>query len=74
MFPARAVASVVGLGGMAGAVGGMLIAKVVSYLLESTGNYSIPFAMTGSAYRLALATVQILAPELTMAPAAVREV
>lgn len=74
MFPARAVASVVGLGGMAGAVGGMLIAKVVSYLLESTGNYSIPFVMAGSAYLLALAIVQILAPELTMASAAMREV
>jgi hypothetical protein len=41
---------VVGLGGMAGAVGRMLIAKVVSYLLESTGNYAIPFVIAGSAY------------------------
>jgi len=73
MFPARAVASVVGLGLTAGAVGGMLIAKVVSYLLESTGNYAIPFAIAGSAYLLALAIIQVLAPELTRAPAAVRE-
>lgn len=29
LFPRRAVGSVVGIGGMAGAVGGMLIAKIV---------------------------------------------
>src|SRR5205085_8407658 len=34
LFPRRAVGSVVGIGGMAGAVGGMLIAKVVGYVLE----------------------------------------
>lgn len=66
MFPARAVASVVGLGLMAGAIGGMLIAKVVSYLLESTGNYGIPFVIAGSAYLLGLAVIQILAPKLAM--------
>jgi MFS transporter, ACS family, hexuronate transporter len=73
MFPARAVASVVGLGLTAGALGGMLIAKVVSYLLESTGNYAIPFVMAGSAYLLALAVIQILAPGLAMARFGVRE-
>ena len=34
LFPRKAVASVVGIGGMAGAASGMIIAKVVSYILQ----------------------------------------
>ena len=64
MFPRKAVASIVGIGGMAGALGGLLIAKVVSYFLEWTGSYSIPFFIAGSAYLVALGLVQILAPGL----------
>src|ERR1035438_1308146 len=64
MFPSRAVASVVGIGGMAGAVGGMLIAKVVGYVLQSTNSYMIPFLIAGSAYLLALGSIQILAPSI----------
>ncbi|HXY48775.1 MAG TPA: MFS transporter [Terriglobales bacterium] len=68
MFAKRAVASVVGIGGMAGAVGGMLIAKVVSYLLQWTGSYTIPFVIAGSAYLLALGIIQALVPTLAPAP------
>jgi ACS family hexuronate transporter-like MFS transporter len=64
MFPTRAVASVVGIGGMAGALGGMLIAKVVGYVLQSTGSYMIPFLIAGSAYLVALASIQILTPRI----------
>ena len=32
MFPRQAIGSVVGLGGFAGAVGGMMIAKLVGYV------------------------------------------
>jgi ACS family hexuronate transporter-like MFS transporter len=64
MFPARAVASVVGIGGMAGAVGGMLIAKVVAYFLQWTDSYSVPFLIAGSAYMVALAAIHLLAPRL----------
>ena len=64
MFPKRAVGSVVGLGGMAGAIGGMLIAKIVGYILQLTGSYRIPFLLAGAAYLLALALIQILAPRL----------
>ena len=39
MFPRQAVGSVVGIGGFAGAVGGMLIAKVTGYVLDATGSY-----------------------------------
>ncbi len=64
MFPAEAVASVVGMGGMAGAIGGMLIAKIVGYTLQWTGSYMIPFLMASLAYLLGLAAIQLLAPRL----------
>ncbi|HEY1471255.1 MAG TPA: MFS transporter [Candidatus Acidoferrum sp.] len=64
MFPARVVASVAGLGGAAGAFGGMLIAEVVAHILQWTGSYTIPFFIAGSAYLLALAVMQLLAPKL----------
>jgi ACS family hexuronate transporter-like MFS transporter len=68
LFPAQAVGSVVGIGGMAGAIGGMLMAKIVGYVLQWTGSYMIPFFMAGSAYLLALAIIQILAPRLEPVP------
>lgn len=64
MFPAQAVGSVVGIGGMAGAIGGMLIASVVGHVLQWTGSYMIPFLIAGSAYLLALAMIHWLAPRL----------
>jgi ACS family hexuronate transporter-like MFS transporter len=64
LFPKRAVASVVGIGGMAGAVGGMLVAKIVGYVLQWTGSYFIPFLISGTAYLVALGLVQLLAPRL----------
>jgi ACS family hexuronate transporter-like MFS transporter len=64
MFPREAVASVVGIGGMAGGIGGMLIAKVVGYVLQATGSYLIPFLISGSAYALAVLAMQLLAPRL----------
>ena len=64
MFPGQAVASVVGLAGMAGAVGGMLIAELVGYVLQTTGSYRIPFLMAGVAYFVALGVIHLLAPRL----------
>jgi ACS family hexuronate transporter-like MFS transporter len=64
MFPARAVGSVVGIGGMAGAMGGLCIATVVGHVLQWTGSYKIPFVIAGSAYLLALAFIQVLAPRM----------
>jgi ACS family hexuronate transporter-like MFS transporter len=72
MFPRHAVGSVVGIGGFAGAVGGMLIATFTGFLLETTGSYVIVFLMAGSAYLLALAVVHLLAPRLQ--PAALKSV
>jgi ACS family hexuronate transporter-like MFS transporter len=62
LFPSRAVASVAGIGGMAGAIGGMLIAKLVGYLLQTTGSYTIPFLMAGSAYLIALGVIHLVEP------------
>ena len=64
MFPARAVGSVTGIGGMAGAIGGFLIAKVVGHVLQWTGSYMIPFVMAGVAYLVALGVIHVLAPRL----------
>ena len=64
MFPRRAVGSVVGFGGMAGAVGGMFIAKAVGRILEWTGSYLPIFLIAGSAYLIALGLFQILAPRM----------
>jgi MFS transporter, ACS family, hexuronate transporter len=71
MFPSRAVASVVGIGGMAGAIGGMLIAKIVGYVLQWTGSYRIPFLIAGLAYIIALGFIHLLAPDLK--PATLKE-
>ncbi|KAF0180949.1 MAG: hypothetical protein FD161_667 [Limisphaerales bacterium] len=67
MFPRRAVGSVVGIGGMAGAVGGMLIALIVGEILQRTGSYVPIFIMAGSAYLIALAVIHFLAPKLEAA-------
>ena len=64
LFPRRAVGSVVGIGGFAGAVGGMLIATFAGFLLQATGSYVPLFLMAGSAYLLALLAVHLLAPRL----------
>jgi MFS transporter, ACS family, hexuronate transporter len=65
MFPRRAVASVVGLGGFAGAMGGVLFQRVTGRILEATGNnYSIIFMVCGLAYVTAWLVMQLLAPRL----------
>jgi ACS family hexuronate transporter-like MFS transporter len=64
MFPRRAVGSVVGFGGMWGAIGGMLIAKITGYVLQATGSYVPVFIIAASAYLVALAIVQVLVPRL----------
>lgn len=64
MFPRRAVGSVVGIGGMAGAIGGMFIALAVGEILQRTGSYVPIFLIAGSAYLAALTIVHLLAPKL----------
>ncbi|MBV9774939.1 MAG: MFS transporter [Gemmatimonadetes bacterium] len=65
MFPRRAVASVVGLGGFAGAMGGVLFQRATGRILESTGNnYALIFTVCGLAYVTALLVMHLLAPRM----------
>jgi len=71
MFPKKAVATIVGLGGMAGAIGGILIARVAGVLLDhfkSSGHietgYYIMFIISGLAYLLAWLILHLLAPKM----------
>ena len=68
MFPRKAIGSVVGIGGMAGAIGGMLISKVVGWILQSTGSYVPIFIIAASTYLIALAIFHMLVPRLDPAP------
>jgi ACS family hexuronate transporter-like MFS transporter len=67
VFPRRAVGSLVGIGGAAGAVGGMLIAKYAGWVLDRIGSFTPIFALAGSAYLLALLVVHVLSPRLAPA-------
>ena len=64
MFPRQALGSVVGLGGFAGAVGGMLIAKITGYILDASGSYVPIFFMAAFAYLTALVVIHVLVPRL----------
>jgi MFS transporter, ACS family, hexuronate transporter len=64
MFPRQAVGSVIGFAGMCGAIGGMVIAKVVGYILQATGSYVPIFLIAASAYLLTLLVVHLLVPRL----------
>jgi ACS family hexuronate transporter-like MFS transporter len=64
VFPRSAVASVVGIGGMFGAVGGMLFAKYTGYILDKLGTYTPMFIVAASAYLIGLAIVHLLSPRL----------
>ncbi len=65
MFPRRAVGSVVGIGGMAGAMGGATLAVLTGFILQITGGkYFIVFSIAGSAYLIALAIIHLLVPKL----------
>ncbi|MEG3163340.1 MFS transporter [Sphingomonas sp. PB2P19] len=64
MFPRGAVGSVVGIGGTVGAIGGMMMAKFTGYILQTTGSYTLIFAVAGSTYLIAIAVVHLLSPRL----------
>ena len=71
MFPKKAVGSVTGIGGMAGAVGGILIAKLAGALLDhfkALGNietgYYIMFIICGLLYITAWMIFNFMAPKM----------
>lgn len=67
LFPRAAVASVVGIGGMAGAVGGMLMSKFTGWVLDGTGSYTPILLVAAGAYPLALLFLHLLSPRLAPA-------
>jgi ACS family hexuronate transporter-like MFS transporter len=69
VFPKRAIASVVGIGGMAGSLGGILFPLYSGKLLDTfqargniTAGYAVLFGICGSAYLIAFAVNHALAP------------
>jgi MFS transporter, ACS family, hexuronate transporter len=69
VFPKRAVASIVGIGGMAGSLGGILFPLYSGKLLDRfqasgnvTAGYAVLFGICGSAYLVAFAINHALAP------------
>ena len=68
LFPRAAVGSVVGIGGTAGALGGMGMALFTGYILDATHSYALLFALCASAYLVALVVVQLLSPNLSPVP------
>ncbi|HJQ66835.1 MAG TPA: MFS transporter [Gemmatimonadales bacterium] len=65
MFPPSAVASISGIGGFAGAMGGVLFQWLTGRILDATGgNYASIFAICGFAYVTAWTIIHLLAPKL----------
>jgi ACS family hexuronate transporter-like MFS transporter len=73
LFPKRAVASVVGIAGFGGSIGGMLIATFTGFVLQITGSYVPLFVIAGSAYLIAFLIIQKLAPRMEPAKLALDE-
>jgi MFS transporter, ACS family, hexuronate transporter len=73
MFPKKAIASVVGIGGMAGGIGGVIITKIGGALFDhykalghiETG-YLIMFIFCGLAYLIAWAVMHLLVPKMKL--------
>ena len=64
MFPRKAVASVVGIGGFAGAMGGFFMNLGAGWLKQNTGSYEIMFAIAAVVYSIALLIMHLLVPKL----------
>ncbi len=67
LFPKAAVASVTGIGGMAGAIAGAGFQLVAGYVAKSHPNCAPLFIVAGLAYISALVVIQILSPKLAPA-------
>jgi ACS family hexuronate transporter-like MFS transporter len=74
MFPKRAVSSVVGLGGMAGAIGSVLFPIFIGFILDlykNAGNivagYNIIFLICGSSFLIAWVIIHFLSPNMRKA-------
>jgi len=67
MFPKAAVGSVIGIGGMSGAIGGVLMQLATGYIVKLTDSYVPLFVIACVAYPLALIIIHGITPR--MAPA-----
>jgi MFS transporter, ACS family, hexuronate transporter len=67
LFPKSAVGSVVGLGGMFGAVGGFTFQWAAGRVVDTWHSYLPLFVTAGAAYITAIGVIQILSPRLKMA-------
>jgi ACS family hexuronate transporter-like MFS transporter len=72
MFPRKAVGSVVGIGGFAGAMGGFLLNLSAGRIRDMFGSYVLVFAIASSAYLIALLVIHLLVPRLE--PAALDDI
>ncbi|WP_017260004.1 MFS transporter [Pedobacter arcticus] len=75
MFPKETVSSVVGIGGMAGALGGILFPILIGYLLDSykmqgnlAGGYNLLFTICGFTYLFAWLIIYLLTKKQTLKP------
>lgn len=73
VFPKKALSSVIGIGGMAGSIGGILFPILVGWLLDKfktagdlNGGYNILFLICGSAYLLAWTIMHFFTPSMKM--------
>jgi len=65
MFPRRALGTVVGIGGFAGAMGGVLFQRMTGAVLQSNGHdYTPIFVVCGLAYVSALLIIHLLVPRV----------
>lgn len=67
VFPKKATASVVGIGGMVGAVAGIIADAALGSVLDAAGNsgYFWAFLIAGSCYLIILGLVHLLMPKMT---------
>lgn len=68
MFPKKDVATVVGLGGAGGAIGGMIIAPLAGYTLQYLHSYVPLFIICGIMHPLAILMVQLVIPKIRQVP------
>lgn len=64
LYPRSAVATIAGMGGLAGAIGGILIAQATGWTLQLTGSYVPIVLYAGLAYLIALVAIQLLVPRM----------
>ncbi|HEX4064878.1 MAG TPA: MFS transporter [Acidobacteriaceae bacterium] len=67
MFPKAAVGSVIGIGGMSGAIGGVLMQLATGYIVKLTNSYVPLFVIACVAYPLALIIIHGITPRMTPA-------